>query len=155
MTDLLAIKDQVSQQQSNKNEGTSSIVNEIKATTGLPSSEITKPTATTTTKSLEIESEAITTSSTFEETIAEVSTEIVSPSTNSNAFVTSTPASETITLETIQENEILSYSLKNQPQTNENNENTTVDPNTRTKKISIDSIDQEDYTFNIIFPKYY
>ncbi|XP_046818814.1 uncharacterized protein LOC124424177 [Vespa crabro] len=147
--DLLAIKDQTSQEQSNENKESFSTINEIKATTSFPSSEI----KTTTRKSIEIESVPIITISTFDETIAEESTEVVFPSANSNMFVSTTPASETITFETIEENEIPSISLENQTQTTGNDENIIVNPKTRTNKISIDLIDQNNSIFDINFPE--
>ncbi|XP_047354001.1 uncharacterized protein LOC124950777 [Vespa velutina] len=147
--DLLAIKDRTSQEQSNENKESCSTINEIKETTSFPSSEI----KTTTRKSIEIESVPIITISTFNKTIAEEPTEVVFPSANNNMFVTTTPASETITFETIEENEIPSISLENQSQTTENDENITVNPKTKTNKISIDLIDQNNSISDINFPE--
>lgn len=143
MTDLLTIKDQVSQQQLNEYEETSSIVNEIK-TTSFPSSEIT-----ITTERLEIESVPLTTSSTLEKTTATETMETDFPSAISNTFLIDPPASETNTLMETQHKEIPSISLETEPQTTKKNE---VDSNIRMKGISIDSVDQDNSMSDIIFP---
>ncbi|KAL2742093.1 flocculation protein FLO11-like isoform X1 [Vespula maculifrons] len=143
--DLLTIKDQVSQQQLNEYEETSSIVNEIK-TTSFPSSEIT-----ITTERLEIESVPLTTSSTLEKTTAMETMETDFPSAISNTFLIDPPTSETDTLMETQYKEIPSISLETEPQTTEKNE---VESNIRMKGISIDSVDQDNSMSDIIFPTF-